>query len=668
MKTNWFCRSQRWARLGNRLAAIAFAIFALWAPLAVHAGAPEWLRALAREPLGAYPSETEAVQLLDEQITTVRENGEIRTLYRRAYKILRPQGRHWGTAVVHFDSDSRLTFLKAWSIPAQGGEYEVKEKDAVETSLVSDSLYSDNRQKILTIPAADPGSVVGYEFEQRRRPEVLQDSWWFQDSIPVRHARYLLELPKGWEHSAYWLNHEVREPRPAGENRWMWEVADVPALESEPSMPSRSAIQARLGIKFFAGERRNAQATQRSWEEVALWYWQLAGARRQSTPAIRQQVASLTASLPGSEEKVRALAAYVQRQIRYVAIEIGIGGYQPHAASDVFTNKYGDCKDKVTLLSAMLGEIGVDSHYILVHTSRGAVQPVFPSMLSFNHVILGIRVPAGAFTDFASALVETKSFGRLLFFDPTDDMTPLGELPPGLQASQGLIVSEDGGALAEFPLAPSNTNRLLRTGKMTLGPDGTLTARIQELYFGYLAANRRTAMLAVPLSERARQLERRLGFHLGDFVLTNAKVVDLDKIDSSFGLIYEFKAANYAKRAGNLFLLRPRVLGQKSDDVLELKERKNPVEFTAASLETDIFEITLPPGYVVDELPPPVEAEIGAASYKSRIELDGNVLRYRRDYEIREVHVGRERFEDLKKFFRQIASDERSNAVLKRAQ
>src|SRR5439155_11321636 len=88
------------------------------------------------------------------------------------------------------DDETRLTELKAWCLPAAGKDYEVKQKDAIETSAFNESLYQDTRYLILKIPAADPGNIVGYEYEQRRRPSILQDTWQFQHDVPVRRARF----------------------------------------------------------------------------------------------------------------------------------------------------------------------------------------------------------------------------------------------------------------------------------------------------------------------------------------------------------------------------------------------------------------------------------------------------------------------------------------------
>ena len=121
--------------------------------------------------------------------------------------------------------------------------------------------------------------------------------------------------------------------------------------------------------------------------------------------------------------------------------------------------------------------------------------------------------------------------------------------------------------------------------------------------------------------------------------------------------------------AGDLLLVRPRVLGAKVDEAFEArngKERKYPVEFPAATSQGDVIEIALPAGYNVDELPPPAQADTGIVAYQSKTDVTGNVLHYNRLYQIKDVIVPAARFDELRRFYRQIASDERSSAVLKR--
>ncbi|MBI3663346.1 MAG: DUF3857 and transglutaminase domain-containing protein [Acidobacteria bacterium] len=665
MKNRWFSNWRNRPLAISALGAALYVVLFFAVPDAL-AGTPDWLRAAAAMPLPAYPPETKAVMLLDEQITTVREDGEIRTTYRRAWKILRPDGRDYGSFGVGFDGETRLTFLKAWAISPKGGDYEMKEKDALETSMGSGSFYDDVRMKFMKISGADVGSVVGYEYEQRRRPFVFQDKWLFQDPLPVRKARFVLTLPAGWEYRATWMNYADQKPQPFGQNGWAWELENVAPIEEEPLMPPWKAVAGWLAVTYMPRDQGQRAKSHASWSELGVWYAQLVAGRRDSSPEIKQKVAALTAGAGTTLDKIRALAAFAQRDVRYVAIEIGIGGYQPHAARDIFSNRFGDCKDKATVLSTMLKEIGIASNYVLINTTRGVTAPSFPSMLNFNHVILAIHVPPDVPTANLYATREHPDLGKLLFFDPTDDMTPLGYLPPSLQMNYGLLVTDSGGDLLELPLLAPPTNRLLRVGKLTLSPTGAIIASVKEIRWGTHAINRRETLLRAQGAERQKVMENFLCQFLGGFRLRKAEVENLGKYDESLVLNYEFDSENYAKTAGNLLLLRPRVLGQKSDDVMERKARKLPVEFSNASFESDIYEFVLPAGFRADELPPPVEVDVGFAEYRSRIEVEGNILRYKREYKVKDVRVPTARLEDLKKLNRVIAADERNAAVLAR--
>jgi hypothetical protein len=148
--------------------------------------------------------------------------------------------------------------------------------------------------------------------------------------------------------------------------------------------------------------------------------------------------------------------------------------------------------------------------------------------------------------------------------------------------------------------------------------------------------------------------------------LTRAGVGNVDRIDKPFLFQYSLVAENYAKVAGNLLLIRPRVIGVKSSGLLETKEpRRYPVEFVGPSRDMDEFDISLPPGYTAEELPPPVNLDCGFARYQSKSEIIGNVLRYSRTFEVRQVTVPLDKVEELKRLYRVIATDERNTAVLR---
>ena len=128
--------------------------------------APAWMHALVSAPLPAHDEKTDGVLLYSERIITVQSADKFKITVREAYKILRPGGREYGTVTVSYNSHSKITGLRGWCIPAQGKDYEVKDKEAVEISLPKvdgSELVSDVKDKLLRIPAADVGKIVGFE-------------------------------------------------------------------------------------------------------------------------------------------------------------------------------------------------------------------------------------------------------------------------------------------------------------------------------------------------------------------------------------------------------------------------------------------------------------------------------------------------------------------------
>src|SRR5271155_2248156 len=364
---------------------------------------------------------------------------------------------------------------------------------------------------------------------------------------------------------------------------------------------------------------------------------------------------------------MQAIGDFVQHDIRYVAIELGIGGIQPHSAPDVFSHRYGDCKDKATLVRSMLGEIGVDSYHVVIHTQRGSVTRDMPAHDGFNHVITAIKLPEGLDDPSLIATLQHPKLGKLLFFDPTNDLIPFGQLPGYLQANYGLLVTPDGGELIELPQQPSAMNSIRRTAKLTLDATGTLTGEVKEMRLGERASSERSRLRSVSKdTDRIKPIEELLANSLSSFHLTKASLINFQQTDQPFGFKYSFESLNYAKNAGNLLLVRSRVMGNKGAGFLETKEpRKFPIEFEGPARDTDTFEITIPAGYVVDDIPPPVDADYGFASYHSKTEVKGNVIDYQRTFEVKELSVPVAQAEDLKKFYRIIATDERNTVVLK---
>jgi uncharacterized protein DUF3857/transglutaminase superfamily protein len=672
MKSRLFYNPARQAQATDRgfLLVLAMVVCALaCAPPAVAGSdAPQWMHALVGVPLPSYDEKTDAVLLYSETNVTVLSADKIKTNVREAYKVLRPNGRDRGTVAVYFNPQRRIKNLHGWCIPAQGKDFEVKEKDAIDVSppIEGGELVSDVKYRVLHIPAPDPGNIVGYEYEVEEQPFFLQDIWYFQEHDPTRESHYSLELPPGWEYKAAWLSHPEVNPTQGGNNNSRWVVTDVKGIRAETDMPPLRGVMGQMIVSFFppGGRALNGFA---AWADMGKWYSALLTGRVEASEPIKQQAVVLTSSKSAPLQKMQALAEFVQHDIRYVAIELGIGDWQPHPAPEVFSHRYGDCKDKATLMRSMLHEIGIESYHVVINTRRGSVTRETPAHNGFNHVITAIKLSDGLADPSLVATMQHPKLGRILFFDPTDQITPFGQIRGALQANYGLLVTPDGGELVELPQQASRTNSIRRTAKLTLGTNGTLSGEVKEVRLGDRASSERWRLRAVTKdADRIKPIEDLLAGSLSSFHITHAGVTNLQHADQPFGFDYTFESNGYAKVAGDLLLVRPRVIGRKSSAVLETKEpRQFPVEFEGPSLDTDSFDIALPPGYEVDELPPPVTEDHSFASYRSKTEASGGVLHYTRTLEIKELSVPVSKMDELKKFYRVIASDERNNAVLK---
>jgi uncharacterized protein DUF3857 len=638
-------------------------LLATLCPLLAWAGTPDWLRSLAQQPQKKYADDVDAVVLLDEGEVTVRDAGDIIIHARIAYRILRPEGRNYARHRLHFDNETKINSFHGWSITAKGQEYEAKDKDTVEASLSSYEIFSDIKYKIMVLPGADVGTVVGFEYERRRRPFSFQDFWTVQAPVPVEMSRYVLRLPPTWEFRADWINHTQQDPVEQN-GSFVWESRDVPRVEREHNAPAEEAVASTLVVTFFSDKIKSQ--TFKSWSGVGLFENQITAGTREASPALRQKVQELApASLP-LFDRIRALASFAQRDVRYAAIEIGIGGLRPHPAAEIFAHRYGDCKDKATLLMTMLAQIGVKSFYLPIHTERGVFTAKTPPNDSFNHAILAIQLPDATYAKPLPAVYEHLKLGHLLIFDPTSELVPLGQIPYYEQDSFALLVTDDGGELIHLPVSAPETNLLKRTARVKLLADGSLQGDVEEVVTGYRAALARRYWKDATEGDRKKVLERILGASLGSFQVENITVANADDIEKDFVLRYKFTAERYAKNAGPLLLVRPRVVGEYAGYLDQSKPRHYGYEMPAPYSTSETVEITLPEGYQVDELPASTQASVAFAEYSSKTEDAGNVLRYTRDYKVRTTLVPVEKIDQLKKLFGEITLDEKNMAVLKK--
>ncbi|HSY37027.1 MAG TPA: DUF3857 and transglutaminase domain-containing protein [Acidobacteriaceae bacterium] len=660
-------------RAGGRLAMLLVGAAVFGGGVAARAGnpfgsqpVPDWVKTAAQQKLPEFHGNPKAVVLLDETTYTVDAKGQAVEHVRRVVKILRPQGRDYGYPWVWYDKDSKVLSLHVWSIDAAGHEYTLKDNEIVDLGqpgVGGDMLYSDDRAKAADPPGRDPGGIIAYEYEKRERPYLAETNWEFQDGLPRMQQSFTLALPAGYTYTTTWARHAKVNGIDLENHSYRWEMNDEPAIDLDqvPMAPEERSQAARMTVHYAGPGLMEPQDG--TWQGIGEWYEGLESGRVVSAPDIAAKAAALTAGKTDFYDKAEAIGEFVQQTIRYVEIKMGVGGYQPHAAEDIFRGRYGDCKDKATLLSAMLSSVGIHSAQVLVDTERG-VDPDAPSIVA-DHMIGAIEIPKGYESPKLHSVVTAKTGKRYLIFDPTWERTPFGQLEDKLQGSYGVLIEGNDSQVIELPVMDPALNTIRRSGKFELSADGSLKGSVTDLRFGDLAEYRRRVFSSEGEKKQTEYMNRVIAQDFTGASMTGLKVENVDALNKDLTTTFDLQASHFGNFTGPLLMVRPRVLGSYELDV-DRKPRAVEINLEQTMQGTDEYDIELPQGYVVDELPDPVKIDVGFASYVSSTELHGRVLHYRRTYTVKQVTVPATKYEAVQQLAAAIASDEGSQAILKR--
>ena len=396
---------------------------------------------------------------------------------------------------------------------------------------------------------------------------------------------------------------------------------------------------------------------------MSRWLTELSYAPTGTSGAVSDRARALTAGASSDLDKIRAIAAFVQG-INYVSIQTGVGrggGYRPHAAAQVIEKQYGDCKDKANLMRALLEAVGIPAYTVLIWAGdRSYVHSDWPSPQQFNHAIVAIKV--GESVSLAPVL-EHPQLGRLLFFDPTDPHTPLGDLPEEEQGSYALVVAGEQGALLKVPLLPASNNRSEVTVQAKLSERGEVEAVSEAKYFGQKGAAIRAWVKGKAPSDMRDLLERDLaqkatGVKLAS--LTHNDVPQEDRIDRRM----EFTAPSFGHLTrGRLLVMKPGLLVFREEYFLTAKERKLPVELTA-SLRTNTVKVQVPEGFNVDELAEPVDLAGPYGTYHASWSASGNEVVFRESLEVKAIISPPSDYGAVRDFFERVYQAQMAPAVL----
>src|SRR6185369_12492288 len=473
---------------------------------------PGWLRqAAATNTASGYEKIVPAVVLLSERDVRVEEDGKITTTERLAVKILTNEGRAAAVGSVGYVTDTgKVRDMRAWVLRPSGAVKKFSKDEVLDLAAAPNDVFNEVRVKVISgRDEVEVGAVFGCEWTSEERSVFTQFDWQFQERLPALLSRFTISLPPGWRAEGVTLNHSKIEASITG-SAYTWELRDLPYIEDEPASPEVTTIAPRLAVSYFppAGGKGGIGRAFNDWRDVSRWLTELSDSQAGIDDALATKARQLTANAKTELDRIKAIGRYAQ-SVNYVAIQTGIGrggGYRPHSSIDVFAKSYGDCKDKANLMRAMLKAIGIQSYLVSIYSGDPTfVREEWPSPQQFNHCIIAVKL---ADATQAATVINHPSLGRLLIFDPTDDNTPVGDLPSHEQGSFALIVAGDAGALMRMPTTPPEANLLERRADVVLSPDGSITASVHEQAAGQSAVAQRGELRSRSRADYVKLIER----------------------------------------------------------------------------------------------------------------------------------------------------------------
>jgi Domain of Unknown Function with PDB structure (DUF3857)/Transglutaminase-like superfamily len=645
----------------------ASSIMFVFLPILCLAGTdtPSWVQEVASRAVPQYDAKVPVAVLLDEERVAVDPAGRVTTDYRKAIKVLTREGRNEAAAEIPYLAGSdKVRDVHAWLVAPNGFIKTYSAKDGIyDISAGGDSLYDEIRLRLGKADNPEIGSVFVFEGRLESKPFLSQEDFTFQEEFPALDSRYVLTLPTGWTAKGMVFNHDPVAPVVDG-STYTWELKNLPYLEHEPGGPSREGTAPRLAIDYAPPPGVTPPAPcLRSWQDASRYLTALSAGQDDPSDELVAKAKELADSRATEYEKIQAVGRYVQG-VKYISVQMNLakgGGYKPHAASSVFVKQYGDCKDKANLMRAMLRAAGISSYLVVIYSGdRTVVQQGWPSPEQFNHAIIGVHVSDATQ---APTVLDAPGIGRLLIFDPTNDQTPMGDLPFYLQGSLALIEAGDKGTLVRMPALPPEASTEDVSIEATLSSTGDLKAGVDQNNSGQSAVRERATLLDLKPEERQRRLERWVNQMAKSATIANVTPQD-DFAHNRFHLHLELSAASYGQvMQGRLLVFKPAVLDRQPRLYLRDEKRTEPLVLDAKTYRKRVH-IQLPTGFIVDEMPECGKLKTSFGAFSCTIKQEAGALVLTQEVETQAVSIPPENYAQARNFFNAIAGFEEQPVVL----
>ena len=600
-----------------------------------------------------YPN-ADAIILLNQFSHEVTPSGKSRYTSHQVVKILTERGvqNYDDIAIPHTPTAQYITVNVARTITPDGSVVEPPEEafnDVTPPGLLSYNLYSDSMWRVISMPALKPGVCIEYQvtLEDAGADSVGSTSWFwggysFQSTDPILQSAYALRVPQEtdfkWKAIHCQLNPQILHE---GEtSTYLWTYGETSALKTEYNMPATNDIVPRLSYSSVE-----------SWDAVYNWYRDIAKDRYTVDQAIEKTVEELTADLLTEDDKIRAIYHFVASQIRYVGIELGQGAYQPTPADQVLSVRYGDCKDKTTLMIAMLDLVGIEAFPVMLNPAPyQRVDLELPSLGQFSHLIAAVP----------------RDNGDYVWLDPTADTCSYGDLPARNRGRTGFIIRSDRGEFVDIPISTPESNQLIVDTEIELTEDGTVQGTMRVDTRGQYNVEARLEYKQVSPSAWKDTLAVGLSKQFPGVRVDSVQISDLEDLNAPVQLNVAFTVENYAEPIGNR-LMFPLPSDEFSDyaEIFAAAERQHPLDLSYPMQMKKTIRIALPEGWIAT-FPQDVRLENRFAKVERQYKLEGNQVHYEINFTIKESIIPPEDYPTAKRFFDMLVREDRAQLILEK--
>lgn len=507
-------------------------------------------------------------------------------------------------------------------------------------------MYTDFRQKHVTVPGLRPGEELEYDFVVHTVKPLTPDQFFmdydFMDRGIVLDEELEINIPKPRAvklKSA--AGHDPAVTTDGDRKIYTWKSTHI---KEDDDSNKDDDQQARKPKQKFPDVQLT---TFGSWDEVGRWYAGLMKDRTEITPELKARADEVTKNATTDIDKIHALYDYVARNYRYVSLSFGVGRYQPHTAAEVLGNLYGDCKDKHTLLAGLLKAEGFQADAALMNSSR-KIDPDVPSPSQFDHVIT--MVPLN---------------GQDLWMDTTTEIAPFRLLVYPLRGKKALLVPNSGSAaLVDTPADTPVPNQQITEVDGKISELGKLSAKVSLSFSGDAELALRAAFRQTPQS-RWKDLAKVLGYMQG--LQGDASDVQADDPAKSMGpyhVSFNIEVPNFlewSKRDSQLSIpMSPLRLPQVSDSD---QTSTDPFEIGGTGTATQTLKLELPKGFSA-RAPLPFTMTRDYGDYKATYTLDGDMFTAVRTAVIKARELPPARLSDYSAFRRAVIADERQTLAV----